>query len=87
MTNKKTRATASGGTGASVGAPKPSRRFGLVKLLAYARYTIAGGIGGSAIYNTIILVSTAAPTQSFESVAMAAGAIIGAAAVKVLHVV
>lgn len=61
--------------------------FGLAHALAYARYAIAGGIGGVAIYNTYVLIFTSAPTQSFESISMAAGAILGAAVVKVLHVV
>lgn len=62
-------------------------RFGLAQALAYARYAIAGGIGGVAFYNTYVLVSTAVPTQSLESLSMAVGALLAAAAVKVLHVV
>lgn len=63
------------------------RRFGVLRVLAYARYAIAGGIGGIAVYNTCMLIVSIAPTQSAESVAMAAGAILAAGLVKVLHVV
>lgn len=54
--------------------------------LDYARLIIAGAIGGLAIYNTAMLILSASPTQSFESIAMASGAILTAGLVKVLHV-
>ncbi|WP_412479930.1 hypothetical protein [Azonexus sp. IMCC34839] len=54
-------------------------------LLAYARLAIAGGIGGVALYNTAMLFVSASPTQSFESIAMAAGAVVSAAAAKIFH--
>lgn len=57
------------------------------KALAYARYAIAGGIGGVALYNTYVLFSTSVATQSLESFSMTVGAVVGAAVVKVLHVV
>lgn len=66
---------------------KTGSHFGFAQALAYARYSIAGGIGGVALYNTFILVSTSVPTQSLESLSMAVGAVLAAAAVKVLHVV
>ena len=62
-------------------------RFGIVRILGYARYALVGAIGGVAVYNTAILIWTAAPTQSFESIAMAAGAIASTAVAKALHVV
>jgi hypothetical protein len=61
-------------------------RFSFAQALAYARYAIAGGIGGVAVYNTYVLISTAVPTQSLESISMAVGAVLSAALVKVLHV-
>ena len=66
---------------------KTGGRFGLAQALAYARCSIAGGIGGVALYNTFVLISTSVPTQSLESLSMAVGAVLAAATVKVLHVV
>ncbi len=63
------------------------RRFGAARMLSYARYAFAGAIGGIAIYNTYLLVSTAMPTQSIESIAMGAGAFVAAGLAKILHVV
>jgi hypothetical protein len=63
------------------------RRFGAIRMLAYAKYAVAGAIGGVAIYNTYLLVSTAMPTQSIESIAMGAGAVIATGLAKILHVV
>lgn len=65
---------------------KPSR-FGIVQLLEYARFAAAGGIAGIAIYNTFMLIISASPTQSTESIAMGAGAVIATGIVKALHVV
>lgn len=65
---------------------KTTRRLGVVRLLDYARYMIAGGIAGIAIYNTCMLIISAPPAQSAESIAMGCGAILAAAITKVLHV-
>lgn len=62
-------------------------RYSALKMLSYARYATVGAIGGVAIYNTFILISTAAPTQSVESIAMAAGAVVVTAVAKALHIV
>jgi hypothetical protein len=59
----------------------------IVRLLEYARFAVAGGIAGVATYNTTMLIIAAAPTQSMESIAMGAGAVIATGIVKVLHVV
>lgn len=66
---------------------KGVHRFGATRMLSYARYAIAGAIGGIAIYNTYLLVSTAMPTQSIESIAMGAGAVVATGLAKILHVV
>lgn len=66
---------------------KGERRFGANRILGYARYAVAGAIGGVAVYNTVMLIATAPPTQSVESLAMGAGAVIATAMAKVLHVV
>ena len=57
------------------------------RFLTYARFAVIGGIGGVSIYNTYLLVVSANPAQSAESLAMAAGAVLAAGLVKVLHVV
>jgi hypothetical protein len=62
-------------------------RSGVMTALAYARYAIAGAIGGIAVYNTCMLIASATPAQSAESIAMGAGALLAAGLVKVLHVV
>lgn len=68
--------------------PRKARgRIGIVGILSYARYAIAGGIGGIAVYNTFMLIVSAPPAQSAESIAMGAGAILATAIAKVLHVV
>ena len=58
-----------------------------IKILDWVKFTIAGGIGGIAVYNTVMLVISASPDQSAESIAMGVGAVVAAAAVKVLHIV
>ena len=64
------------------------KRFAkLETFLSYARLAIAGGIGGVAAYNTVMLFVSASPAQSVESMAMAAGAIASAAAAKIFHLV
>lgn len=62
------------------------KKKSFLRYLDFARLTIAGAIGGLAIYNTAVLILSASPTQSFESIAMASGAILTAGLVKVLHV-
>ncbi len=63
-----------------------SHEVGLLKVLSYARYAVVGAIGGIAVYNTIILISTAPSVQSIESIAMGVGALLTTAAAKALHV-
>jgi len=58
-----------------------------LRLLNYAKLAVAGGIGGIAIYNTYMMIVSASPNQSTESLAMAAGAILTAGLAKILHVV
>lgn len=64
-----------------------NNKFRALKFLGYARYAVIGAIGGVAVYNTAILVWTAAPTQSVESIAMTVGAVAATAVAKALHVV
>ena len=59
----------------------------VIALIDYAKFALAGAIGGLAIVNTYDLLSGAAVTDSIESVAMASGAAILAGLVKILHVV
>jgi hypothetical protein len=58
----------------------------LFVLLTYARLAVAGAIGGVAVYNTVVMIASATPSQSVESIAMAAGAVFAAGIAKVLHV-
>jgi hypothetical protein len=55
--------------------------------LAYLKLSVAGAIGGIALYNTVLMLIGSAPTNSAEGIAMGAGAIVTAAIVKILHVV
>lgn len=66
--------------------PRASR-FGFLRLLDYVRYALAGGIAGIAVYNTYMLIASATPAQSMESIAMAAGAVFATGMAKVLHIV
>jgi hypothetical protein len=59
----------------------------VIALIDYAKFALAGAIGGLAIVNTYDLLIGAAVTDSIESVAMASGAAILAGLVKILHVV
>jgi hypothetical protein len=54
--------------------------------LSYTRLAIAGAIGGVAVYNTAVMIASATPSQSVESIAMAAGAVLAAGIAKILHV-
>lgn len=59
----------------------------LVRYIDYAKFAIAGAIGGLAFINTAYQIIGISTTQSVESIAMACGAALLTAAVKVLHVV
>ena len=66
---------------------KKSPMTGIVRLLEYARFAVAGGIAGVAIYNTSVSIISSAPTQNMESMATGFGAVIATGIVKALHVV
>jgi hypothetical protein len=59
----------------------------VIRVIDYAKYAVAGAIGGLAIINTVDRILGSAITESAESIAMAAGATLLAGLVKVFHVV
>ena len=64
-----------------------NERFGFVKLLSYARYALAGGLGGVAVVNTYALAMASVPSPHIEHYAMAIGAATLAGLAKVVHAV
>lgn len=60
---------------------------GFPKLLAYARFVLAGGIGGVAVINTYGMLMANNPSPSAETIAMAVGAATLAGLAKLVHAV
>ena len=58
-----------------------------MKALGYAHYAIAGAIGGISVYKTGLIILASTSSQSAESIAMIAGALLAVGLVKVLNVV
>ena len=57
------------------------------KALTYARFLLAGGIGGAAVVNTFAQIMSVTPAPTVEHVAMFLGAAALAGAAKVFHAV
>lgn len=55
-----------------------------MKALAYARFLVAGAIGGIAVVNTFAQVMATTPAPNVEHIAMAVGAAALAGAAKLL---
>jgi hypothetical protein len=55
--------------------------------IAYAKFCVAGAIGGVALVNTVAMIMGSAATQSAENIAIAAGGLLAAAVIKILHIV
>ena len=59
----------------------------VLKMLSYARYALAGGLGGVAVVNTYALAMASVPSPHIEHYAMAIGAATLAGLAKVVHAV
>lgn len=59
----------------------------VMKALGYAHYAIAGAIGGISVYKTGLIILASTSSQSAESIAMIAGALLAVGLVKVFNVV
>lgn len=46
----------------------------MLRLLSFARFAVAGGIGGNAVYHTCLMVSSKGAMPDFEIIAIVAGA-------------
>lgn len=58
----------------------------LVKWIDYAKFAVAGAMGGLAVINAAYQFYGRSPTDTIEQAAMAAGAVLLAGLVKALHV-
>lgn len=66
------------------------KKIGIAQLqrgLTWAKYCIAGAIGGVALVNTVAMIFDHMPSQGVENIAIGVGAIAFGALVKILNVV
>jgi len=59
----------------------------VLRILSYFKYMVMGAIGGVAVIHTVTMfISQIKPTDSVETIAMGAGAVLAALAAKAAHI-